>query len=209
MLVTCEFEQVVWTAAETEELTGVPPLTQRAWRNRNFLGPRLKVRGLTSGEVAQISTLRAMRQQGIDLEAASPTAQRASNVLWFAINADPNRLIEPVGSSTEIEAFKAALLGSIHNAVGDWPFLKAALKVGDEGLKRFIVATNEYQGALSSIDQAFEAEDLEAAVVVDLLAIGNHLARRASRPLIYARKIRLVEDATSHYEFAAVPAESR
>ena len=194
MIVTCAINETVWTAAEAAEVTGVNPLLQRAWRNRGFLGERRHARGLTSHDVAQLRILKTLRDRGVDLDQAAPIADCAPDVLWFAVMHDPRRLIEPVGTSDQQAAFQAALHHAHDGAVGDLSFFKRAVSIHERGVVRFIAALQHEQMAVADLSSVFDAEDEEAAIVLDLLVIGRRLAEQAIRPL-FAASIITVDEA--------------
>lgn len=189
MLIKCRIRENLWSAAETADLTGVNPLLQRAWRNRGFLGTRRHSRGLTSFEVAQLRTLRTIRDRGVDLEQAAPIAERARDVLWFAVSHDPHRLIQPLGSFDQQAAFRDGLETMIDGPSGDLAFLKGAVNIRNRNVVRFVAALKDHQIAIADLSSIFDGEDEEAALILDLLVIGRRLAERASRPLLLADNI--------------------
>lgn len=194
MVVKCIIKETVWTAAEASEVTGVNPLLQRAWRNRGFLGPRRHARGLTSHDVAQLRTLKTLRDRGVDLDQAAPIANRAPDVLWFAVMHDPHRLIEPVGTLDQKAAFQIALRHAHDDVVGDLSFFQQAVSIRGRGVVRFVAALHHEQIAVADLSTVFDSEEEEAAIVLDLLVIGRRLAEQATRPLLNAR-ITAVDDA--------------
>lgn len=189
MLVKCRIRESIWTASEAADLSGVNPLLQRAWRNRGFLGERRHSRGLTSIEVAQLRTLRTIRDRGVDLEQAAPIAGSARDVLWFAVSHDPQRLIQPVGTFDQQRAFRNALEANISGVLGDLGFLKGAVGIHDRGIVRFVAALEAAQVPVADLSLVFDGEDEEAAFILDLLVIGRRLAERAAGPLFLADKI--------------------
>lgn len=189
MLVRCRIRESLWSAAETADLTGVNPLLQRAWRNRGFLGERRHSRGLTSFEVAQLRTLRIIRDRGVDLDQAAPVAERARDVLWFAVSHDPHRLIQPLGSFDQQAAFRQGLEGLIDGVTGNLNLLKSAVNIQNRKVVRYVAALQGNQIATADPSSIFDSEDEEAALILDLLAIGRRLAERAPRALLLADNI--------------------
>ncbi|MEN5169473.1 MerR family transcriptional regulator [Brevundimonas pondensis] len=197
MSVKCAISENVWTAAEAADVTGVNPLLQRAWRNRGFLGQRRHARGLTSHDVAQLRTLKTLRDRGVDLDRAAPIADCASDVLWFAVMQDPQRLIEPVGTLNQRAAFHRALQHAHNDVLGDLSFFKNAVSIRDRGVVRFVAALEYEQIAVADLSTVFDSEVEEAAIVLDLLVIGRRLAEQAVRPLLTARVVS-VDDSDDH-----------
>jgi hypothetical protein len=191
MIVSCKIQESVWSAAEAAEMSGVNPLLQRAWRTRNFLGQRRNARGLTSLEVAELRTLKTIRDRGVDLEKAASITSKAHDVLWFAVSHFPLTLIQPVGSREQEVAFRTAWNTAVSNAEGDWNFLKSALSMSDRNVVRFVAALESEQINVHDLGDIFDGEDEEAAVVLDLLVIGRRLGESASRPLLIAKDIRI------------------
>lgn len=194
MIVRCKVRENVWSAAEAAEVTGVSPLVQRAWRNRGFLGARRHARGLTSMEVAQVRTLKIVKDRGVDLDQAAPIAERARDVLWFAVSHDPLRLIEPLGTFDQQRAFKSALKTAVDGVEGDLALIAKAVSIRGRGAVRFVAAIENDQIALSSLGDIFDAEEEEAALILDLLVIGRRLAELSSRPLLLAHSIVIDSD---------------
>lgn len=197
MSVKCAISENVWTAAEAADVTGVNPLLQRAWRNRGFLGQRRHARGLTSHDVAQLRTLKTLRDRGVDLDRAAPIADCAPDVLWFAVMQDPQRLIEPVGTLNQRAAFHRALQHAHDDVAGDLSFFKDAVSIRGRGVVRFVAALEHEQIAVADLSTVFDSEAEEAAIVLDLLVIGCRLAEQAVRPLLTARVVS-VDDADDH-----------
>ncbi len=197
MSVKCAISENVWTAAEAADVTGVNPLLQRAWRNRGFLGQRRHARGLTSHDVAQLRTLKTLRDRGVDLDRAAPIADCAPDVLWFAVMQDPQRLIEPVGTLNQRAAFHRALQHAHNDVLGDLSFFKNAVSIRDRGVVRFVAALEHEQIAVADLSTVFDSEVEEAAIVLDLLVIGRRLAEQAVRPLLTARVVS-VDDSDDH-----------
>ncbi|WP_288757004.1 MerR family transcriptional regulator [uncultured Brevundimonas sp.] len=187
MIVKCAIDETVWTAAEAFEVTGVNPLLQRAWRNRGFLGSRRHARGLTSHDVAQLRTLKTLRDRGIDLEQAAPIADRAPDVLWFAAMHAPYRLIEPVGTLDQKAAFQIALRHAHDDVDGDLSFFQQAVAIRGRSVVRFVAAVEGEQLPVADLSTVFDSEEEEAAIILDLLVIGRRLAEQATRPLLTAR----------------------
>ncbi len=189
MRVRCKIRENIWSAAEAAELTGVNPLLQRAWRNRGFLGPRQHPRGLTAVEIAQLRTLKIVKDRGVDLEQAAPLAERARDVLWFAISHDPFRLIEPVGGFDQQRAFNSALEAAVNGVDGDLSLITKALSIRDRPVVRFVAAIDDEQVAVASLSDIFDPEETETALILDLLVIGRRLAEQSIRPLLLAHDI--------------------
>ena len=187
MIVKCSIAETVWTAAEAFDVTGVNPLVQRAWRNRGFLGMRRHARGLTSRDVAQLRTLKTLRDRGVDLEQAAPIADRAPDVLWFAVMHAPHRLIEPVGTRDQQAAFQLALRHAHDDVDGDLSFFQDALAIRGRSVVRFVAAVEGEQLPVANLSTVFDSEEEEAAIILDLLVIGRRLAEQATRPLLTAR----------------------
>jgi hypothetical protein len=187
MIVKCAIAETVWTAAEAFDVTGVNPLLQRAWRNRGFMGARRHARGLTSHDVAQLRTLKTLRDRGVDLEQAAPIADRAPDVLWFAAMHAPYRLIEPIGTLDQKAAFQTALRHILDDAAGDLSFFEHAVAIHGRSVSRFVAAVEGEQLSIAYLSTVFDTEDEEAAIVLDLLVIGRRLAEQATRPLLTAR----------------------
>lgn len=194
MLIRCRIRENLWTASEAAELSGVNPLLQRAWRNRGFLGERRYSRGLSSFEVAQLRTLRTIRDRGVDLEQAAPIAERARDVLWFAVSHDPHRLIEPLGSLDQQSAFRRGLEEMVEGVSGDLAFLNSALNIRNRNVVRYVASLDGHQTAVADLSAIFDGEDEEAALILDLLVIGRRLGESAHKPLLLADNISIEDD---------------
>jgi hypothetical protein len=197
MIVKCTISENIWTAAEAADVTGVNPLLQRAWRNRGFLRRRQHARGLTSHDVAQLRTLKTLRDRGVDLDQAAPIADCAPDVLWFAVMHDPQRLIEPAGTLNQRAAFQRALHHAHEDVAGDLSFFKEAVSIRGRGVVRFVAALQNEQITVADLSTVFDSEEEEAAIVLDLLVIGRRLAEQAMQPLLTARVV-AVDDSDGH-----------
>lgn len=179
--VYCRYESGRFTPEEIEAMTGISPVTQRTWKTRGLLGERKVFQRASFGahDLALFWTLQTVSQSlKVELNFVhEAVASAVPSLLWWALSNEKAWDIE--GTAEQKTAFKRALASTDKENL---PFLSLIVGVKREMFGRYLIVHAEKWHLLFDIEDFFDAEAVQAVLVLDLFAVANKLVASPKRP---------------------------
>lgn len=179
--ISLRYREGQFTPSETAAITGTPLHLQRDWRSQGLLRPRQGGRAsFTPRELAEMRLMMRLRGLGVSLPNARRAAVEAAPGVVFAALADHRkRTLAVDGTADEAAAYLDAL-----ERAGDHAYLLILAELEDMSqVYRHAVIEDGECRLLHALSEDAADETVEAAGLINLLAVAAVIAKTAPRPL--------------------------